>query len=46
LLAALIPDARFVPLESKNHILLEHEPAWQQFLTEFYSFVKVAAGTS
>jgi serine/threonine protein kinase/DNA-binding SARP family transcriptional activator/pimeloyl-ACP methyl ester carboxylesterase/predicted ATPase len=46
LLAALIPDARFVPLESKNHILLEHEPAWQQFLTEFYSFVKVATGTS
>ena len=29
LLAALIPGARFVPLESRNHILLEHEPAWR-----------------
>ena len=28
LLAAEIPGARFVPLESRNHILLEHEPAW------------------
>ena len=23
-----IPGARFVPLESENHILLESEPAW------------------
>jgi predicted ATPase/pimeloyl-ACP methyl ester carboxylesterase/DNA-binding SARP family transcriptional activator/tRNA A-37 threonylcarbamoyl transferase component Bud32 len=39
LLAGLIPNARFVPLESKNHILLEYEPAWQKFLTEFHRFV-------
>ena len=39
LLAALIPGARFVPLESKNHILLEHEPAWQRFLAEVYAFI-------
>ena len=25
---ALIPDARFVPLESRNHILLDTEPGW------------------
>jgi len=25
-LAALIPDARFVPLESRNHVLIESEP--------------------
>ena len=31
-LAALIPGAQFVPLESKNHVLLENEPAWQRFL--------------
>ena len=27
-LAAGIPGARFVPLESRNHILVGHEPAW------------------
>ncbi|HXJ63523.1 MAG TPA: alpha/beta hydrolase, partial [Actinomycetota bacterium] len=31
-LAALIPDARFVPLEGRNHILLEGEPAWGEFV--------------
>lgn len=38
-LAALIPDSRFVSLESRNHILLEHEPAWQQFLDEIDRFL-------
>jgi pimeloyl-ACP methyl ester carboxylesterase len=28
-MAAGIPGALFVPLESRNHIPLEHEPAWQ-----------------
>jgi DNA-binding CsgD family transcriptional regulator len=42
-LAALIPGARFVPLESKNHILLEDEPAWERFLSEVYSFLGVEA---
>lgn len=40
--AAAIPDARFVALEGKNHILLEHEPAWQRFLAEFHRFVATA----
>ncbi len=40
LLAALIPNARFVPLESKNHVLLADEPAWQHFLSEFYRFLE------
>jgi DNA-binding SARP family transcriptional activator/pimeloyl-ACP methyl ester carboxylesterase/predicted ATPase len=44
LLAALIPNARFVPLESKNHILLEDEPAWEQFLSEFRHFVTPDSG--
>lgn len=38
MLAAGIPDAQFVALEGRNHILLEHEPAWLRFqmaLTEF-----------
>jgi pimeloyl-ACP methyl ester carboxylesterase/DNA-binding winged helix-turn-helix (wHTH) protein len=38
-LAALIPGARFVPLESKNHILLEHEPAWTRFVDEVHRFL-------
>jgi pimeloyl-ACP methyl ester carboxylesterase/DNA-binding CsgD family transcriptional regulator len=33
-LAAAIPNARFVPLEGKNHILLANEKAWQTFKTE------------
>ena len=28
LLASLIPNAQFVALESKNHLLTENEPAW------------------
>jgi pimeloyl-ACP methyl ester carboxylesterase/DNA-binding CsgD family transcriptional regulator len=40
-LAALIPHARFVPLESKNHVLLQTEPAWEQFLAEVGSFLAV-----
>lgn len=28
--ASGIPDARFVPLESRNHILVENEPAWRE----------------
>jgi pimeloyl-ACP methyl ester carboxylesterase len=39
LMAAMIPNARLVPLESKNHILLESEPAWQRFLDEVNSFL-------
>ena len=38
-MAASIPNARFVPLDSRNHILLEHEPAWQTFLHEVRRFV-------
>ncbi len=39
LLATLIPGSQFVPLESRNHILLEHEPAWQQFLSTVRNFL-------
>jgi len=37
-LATLIPGARFVPLDGRNHILLEDEPAWPRFLDEVVSF--------
>jgi pimeloyl-ACP methyl ester carboxylesterase/DNA-binding CsgD family transcriptional regulator len=38
-LAAAIPGARFVPLESKNHVLLPDEPAWATFQSEFAAFL-------
>jgi DNA-binding NarL/FixJ family response regulator len=39
LIAGLIPGARFVPLEGRNHVLLETEPAWQDFLREVDGFL-------
>jgi pimeloyl-ACP methyl ester carboxylesterase/DNA-binding CsgD family transcriptional regulator len=39
LLAAQIPGARFVLLESDNHILLAQEPAWEEFLSEVRAFL-------
>lgn len=38
-IAGHIKGAQFITLESKNHILLEQEPAWQQFLDELQAFV-------
>ena len=38
-LAALIPGARFVSLDSRNHVLLETEPAWARFLDEVRAFL-------
>jgi pimeloyl-ACP methyl ester carboxylesterase/DNA-binding CsgD family transcriptional regulator len=46
LLATMIPDSRFVQLESRNHLLLEQEPAWNRFLAEVRSFLGVGADTS
>jgi pimeloyl-ACP methyl ester carboxylesterase len=39
LLASLIPNSRFVVLESSNHILLADEPAWSVFLAETEAFL-------
>ena len=41
LLASAIPNARFVELDSGNHILLAHEPAWQRFKDEVLAFTGV-----
>ncbi len=38
-LAAAIPGALFVPLESKNHVLLPEEPAWAVFRAEMAAFL-------
>jgi DNA-binding CsgD family transcriptional regulator len=45
LLATHIPGARFVPLDSKNHILLPEERAWNQFWREFYGFFGIVVGS-
>jgi pimeloyl-ACP methyl ester carboxylesterase/DNA-binding CsgD family transcriptional regulator len=39
LFASLIPGARFVPLASRNHVLLENEPGWEQFVEEIEAFL-------
>ena len=46
ILASEIPDARFVQLESRNHVLLEDEPAWTAFQQAVLDFTHtpVAAG--
>ena len=42
-MAAGIPGARFVPLESPNHIMLEGEPALERFLEELKAFIEPKA---
>lgn len=37
--ASLIPGARFVPLDSRNHVLLEGETAWDQWVEAFRAFM-------
>jgi pimeloyl-ACP methyl ester carboxylesterase/DNA-binding CsgD family transcriptional regulator len=41
ILAAGIPGAEFTELDSKNHVLLEHEPAWKRFCEEVLEFTGV-----
>ena len=45
-LAALIPGAEFVPLEGRNHVLLESEPAWSRFLQEVRRFLAAGRETA
>ena len=46
MLAATIPNSRFVSLDSRNHLLLEHEPAWRDFLREVRGFLGVSPAES
>jgi pimeloyl-ACP methyl ester carboxylesterase/DNA-binding winged helix-turn-helix (wHTH) protein len=39
MLARAIPNARFVALESKNHLILSHEPAWRHYVNELCGFL-------
>jgi pimeloyl-ACP methyl ester carboxylesterase/DNA-binding CsgD family transcriptional regulator len=45
ILAAGIPGAQFIELDSKNHILLEHEPAWERFCAEALEFMELKGPT-
>jgi pimeloyl-ACP methyl ester carboxylesterase/DNA-binding CsgD family transcriptional regulator len=44
--AALIPGARFTILDSKNHVLMQTEPAWNYFWDEFYRFLETGSEAS
>lgn len=39
LMAALIPGAEFVTLDSTNHVIIEDEPAWQRVVAELRRFL-------
>jgi DNA-binding CsgD family transcriptional regulator len=39
-LATLIPDCRFVQIDSENHMPLADEPAWPQIVAEIDGFLK------
>jgi len=39
-MAAGIPGARFLPIESANHLPLEHEPAFVQVISETLAFLR------
>jgi pimeloyl-ACP methyl ester carboxylesterase len=39
LIARTIPHARFVTLESDNHVLLAGEPDWQKLVDEIEAFL-------
>jgi DNA-binding NarL/FixJ family response regulator len=45
LLAGGIAGAEFVELDSRNHILLEHEPAWNRFCEAVLSFINADMST-
>lgn len=39
LIAASIPDCRFVGLEGENHLILESDPGWERFTEEVEAFL-------
>jgi DNA-binding NarL/FixJ family response regulator len=43
-LASLIPGARFVQLDSQNHMPLADEPGWTRLLAELQSFLSEPGG--
>jgi pimeloyl-ACP methyl ester carboxylesterase/DNA-binding CsgD family transcriptional regulator len=43
LLATTIPNAQFVPIESRNHLLLESEPGWSRWIAAVREFLPAYA---
>jgi pimeloyl-ACP methyl ester carboxylesterase/DNA-binding SARP family transcriptional activator len=43
MIASLIPGARLVALDSRNHILLPRDPAWGRFVSEVRQFLSEGA---
>jgi pimeloyl-ACP methyl ester carboxylesterase/DNA-binding CsgD family transcriptional regulator len=41
--ASLIPNARFVPIESRNHVLLASEPGWTVFTAAMEEFLSTSS---
>jgi DNA-binding CsgD family transcriptional regulator len=44
LLASLVPNCRFIQLDSQNHMPLPDEPAWPRLVSEIRSFLATADG--
>src|SRR5262245_65894684 len=38
-MATSVPNAKFVSLDSENHVAIPGEPAWQQFIDEIAAFL-------
>jgi DNA-binding winged helix-turn-helix (wHTH) protein/pimeloyl-ACP methyl ester carboxylesterase len=43
LLGRMIHNARFVGLDSRNHLILSHEDAWPHYLEEICTFIRAVA---
>jgi len=43
MLASLIPGARFVPIDSDNHVPLASEPGWQRWCDELRAFLPASS---
>ncbi len=44
IIAGLIPGSRFITLETRNHLMMQNEPAWQDFLEAVTAFYPPGAG--
>jgi DNA-binding NarL/FixJ family response regulator len=43
-IAPVVPSAQLITLESRNHLLLADEPAWQTFIAEMREFLGARPG--
>jgi DNA-binding NarL/FixJ family response regulator len=46
LVAGLIPDAHFVPLEGRNHVLLEGTPEFAHVFAQLHEFLQSDGGSA